>query len=101
MSFNSLYQELKSEIDQENKVGIESIKKFKNLCIESFTIEINLSKGNPQEFMAIMNILTLFADKLNAKLIKLGDETTWFVICIVAMVLLMFKEASAFADAVI
>lgn len=101
MSFNSLYQELKSEIDQENRVGIESIKKFIDLCIGSFTDEINLSKGNSQEFMAIMSIVTLIADKLTAKLIKLGDETTWFIVCKVAMELLMFKESNAFADAVI
>ncbi len=101
MSFDSINEEIKSLNDQNSEMTVEIVKKFTNLCIEKFTKEIDLSKGNPNEFMVIMSIITSITEQMDSKLQQKGDETVWFTLSKVAIELLMFKESNIFADAVI
>ena len=97
MSFDAIHQELKSS----DQLLIDQLTTFHDLCIKSFTDTIDLSKGNPQDFMAVMGIMTLISDRLSPEIKKLGDERIWFTLSKVAIELLMFKEANAFADVVL
>ena len=95
------HQKIKSLTDQNSEITFDLVKKFSNLCIETFTKEIDLSKGNSQEFMAIMGIITIIAENLNPQLSQNSDEKIWFTLSKVAIELLMFKESNTFADLVI
>lgn len=95
------FEEIKSLTDQNSEITIDLVTKFSDQCIESFTKDIDLSKGNPQEFMAVMGIITTIAEKINTQLEKNGNETLWFTLSKVAIELLMFKEANIFADVVL
>lgn len=98
MSFDAIQQEIKTSPD---KITIEQISKFQKLCIDSFTESIDLSKGNPQYFMSIMDILTTISNNLTSKLNEQGDEKFWFILAKVSIELLMFKECNTFSDIVL
>jgi tetratricopeptide (TPR) repeat protein len=101
MSFDSIHKEMKSLTDNKIEMNLDLIKKFNNLCTKTFGETLDLSKGNPQEFMQIMATITLIAEQITPELINSGNERIWFTISKVAIDLLMFKESNIFADAVI
>ena len=98
MSFGAIQEEINTSAD---KITIDQLVKFHDLCVEKFTGALDLSKGNPQDFMPIMSILTSVAEKLTSKLKNSGDEKVWYVFAKVSTELLMFKEANTFSDIVL
>ena len=101
MTFDSINKELKDDLEQNKKLSFDLIKSFTELCKETFTESLDLSKGNPKEFMTVIEIITTIEGNLNPSLVKLGNEKIWFTLSKVAIELLMFKESNTFADAVI
>lgn len=101
MSFETLQEEIKSLTDQKKEITIETLSNFHELCVNAFTEAIDLSKGNPKDFMAVMGIITSFSEHLTPALKKEGDEKIWYSLTKVAVELLMLKEANTFADVVL
>lgn len=101
MSFQTFLQDLKTL----NEQGISpdsvfsKIKEFNALCKENFPDSFDLSKGDPQDFIAIMEIITIFHSQTDEEVMNRGDEELWIYLSKVALALLMLKESNTFADA--
>ena len=105
MTFQDILKDFKALDEQDNNLSantvIEHIKNFNSFCVETFPESFDLSKGNPQDFMAIMEILPLASNLINDSIINAGDEQTWLYLSEVALKLRMFKECNIFANAIL